>query len=87
MWPLGLLVFNGLPGGLRRGLDHIYALACVRVELLLNSSLCFRLLDVGMKRCRELHITVLADSERRNVLDAPNDPKIPLWHEDSLRRR
>jgi hypothetical protein len=34
---------------------------------------------------RKLHVAGFADSEHRNVLDAPNDPKVPLCHEDSLR--
>jgi hypothetical protein len=83
-----LLVFNCLTDDdPRSGLAEIRAFAFVCVELLLDSCLCFPLLDVGMKLRRELHVAVFANSEHWNVLDAPNDAKIPLCHDDSLRRR
>ena len=55
---------------------HVLALALVRVELLLNSRLCFRL--SAREVCWELHIAKFADSQHRNVFDAPNDPKFLL---------
>ena len=82
--PSRLLAFGRLSGGPD---SEICAFAFVGVELLLDGSLCFGLLDVGMKLRRKLHVAVFTDTEHRNVFDAPNDPKIPLWHKDSLRCR
>jgi len=69
----------------RSSLAEVLALAFVRVELLLDSSLRFRLSAQRMM-CGELHIAEFADPEHWNVLDAPNDPEVSLWHQDSLRR-
>src|ERR1039458_1998437 len=61
------------------GLAEIFALALVRVELLLDSGLCFRLPAEG-RMCRELHITELAYPKHWNVVCSPDDPKFSLCH-------
>jgi hypothetical protein len=60
-------------------LVHILGLAFVRVELLLDSGLRFRLPAQGMM-CWKLHIAELADSQYWNVIGAPDDPKFSLCH-------
>lgn len=71
--------------GRRSGLVHIFALALVRVELLLDSGLCFRRPTERLV-CWELHIAELADSQHWNVVRPPDDPKFSLCHASSLRR-
>ena len=71
--------------GRRSGWAEVFALAFVRIELLLDGSLRFRL-SAERLMCRELHIAEFADPEHRHVLDAPDDSKVSLGHEDSLRR-
>src|ERR1035437_2326185 len=74
-----LILFSRFADDPRSGLVNVLALAFVRVELLLNSGLCFRR-PTERLMCRELHITELADPQHWNVIRAPNDPKFSLWH-------
>ena len=64
---------------------YVLAFALVRIELLLDSRLRFRLAAQGLM-CWELHIAVFADSQHWNVVRAPDDPEFSLCHAPSLRR-
>jgi hypothetical protein len=77
--PLKRLSIDRFPDDSRRGLAEILVPTLVRVELPLDSGLCFCLLAQRMP-CRELHIAKFTDSEHWSVLDAPDDPKFSLWH-------
>jgi len=61
---------------LARGFD----LALVRIELLLNSSLAFRLLTVRMRLKRKPRVAEFADPDYRNIPHALDDAKIALCH-------
>ena len=75
-----LLVFGGFTDDAQGVLAAVHRLALVRVKLPLDSRLRVPLGGVS----RELSIAVFADSEYRNVSDPLHDPKVALWHEDSL---
>jgi hypothetical protein len=66
-------------------LVYVLAFALVRIELLLDSRLRFRLAAQGLM-CWELHIAEFADSQHWNVVSAPDDPEFSLCHAPSLRR-
>lgn len=55
-------------------------LALVRIEVLLDHSLRPSLLTGGLVLGLELRLASLTDSDHRNVLDSPYDPKISLRH-------
>ena len=79
----------GFIGSVREGprscLADVLAFALVRVELLLDSGLCFRLPTQRMMRWK-LHIAKFADSQHWNVICAPHDSEFSLCHTASLRR-
>ena len=79
----------GFIGSVRDGprscLADVLAFAFVRVELLLDSGLCFRLPAQRMM-CWKLHIAKFADSQHGNVICAPHNSEFSLCHTASLRR-
>ncbi len=62
------------------GLAALLGLALVRIELLLDHSLCPRLLASWLMLRLELDLARLTDSDDRNILDSLYDPKIALGH-------
>jgi hypothetical protein len=75
-----LLIFGSFAHDAQGVLATVYRLAAVCVELLLDGRL--RVAHVGVSR--ELRVAPFADSEHRDVPNPFHDPKIALWHTESL---
>ena len=75
-----LLVFGHFAHDPQRVLAAVLRRAFMCIELLLNGRLCVA--HVGI--ARELGVATFADSEHWDVPNPFHDPKIPLWHTESL---